>query len=393
MTRITAGDDVPYLLTGATGFLGSHIMAGLLAEGKRLVIAGRPAGRESLPERIRRLLCWFGIEHLEGRLEFHETDFLKARLGLGRDEYEGLCRRGLPIIHCASDTRFSEKNRAAVMNSNVESLAEVLEFARKGRTRCFYFLSSAYAAGTDRSECPEAPVRSLHFNNVYEESKALAEKAISEKCGEGGIPYTIIRPSIVYGDARTGKSLKFNALYHPVRSLMQLRDIYFDDIKKNNGRKSAECGIHLHDEGVLHLPVRIFIPNEGKINLIPVDYFTRATLAILANPRNGTFYHLTSHRPESMARLAMFTERFLNLSGIEVVIGAAGAAEMKNPAEELFDHFIKPYRPYISDKRIFKRENTDRAIRGIIPADFSFEIFQRCMAFAVSADWGKKLFQ
>ena len=121
MTRITAGDDVPYLLTGATGFLGSHIMAGLLAEGKRLVIAGRPAGRESLPERIRRLLCWFGIEHLEGRLEFHETDFLKARLGLGRDEYEGLCRRGLPIIHCASDTRFSEKNRAAVMNSNVET--------------------------------------------------------------------------------------------------------------------------------------------------------------------------------------------------------------------------------------------------------------------------------
>jgi nucleoside-diphosphate-sugar epimerase len=392
MTRIRSRHDEPVLLTGATGFLGSHVLAGLLARGRRVVIAGRPAGGESLQARIRRLLNWFGIGHLGGRLEFHETDFLKAGLGLTADAYERLRRRGLPIIHCASDTRFAEKNRETVLSSNVESLAEILAFASLSRASGFHFLSSAYAASDGRNECPEAPVSPRRFHNVYEESKALAENVVRERCREARIPYTIIRPSIVYGDARTGKSLRFNALYHPVRSLLQLRDIYLDDIRKNNGKKSIECGIRLNEEGVLRLPVRIFIPNEGKINLIPVNYFTEAVLSIFEKPENEAYYHITNRRAVSMTKLAAFTERFLNVSGIKVIIGAAVAAERKSPPEELFDFFIKAYRPYLSDERMFKRDNTDKATDGALPPEFSYEIFQRCMAYAVAVDWGKRLF-
>jgi len=392
MNRGQAGAGRACLLTGATGFLGSHILAGLLKQGERVVVVGRPAGRESLAARIRRLLRWFAIEHLEEQLESHEADFLKPGLGLGADEYERLRRLGLPIIHCASDTRFAERDRGTVLAANVGSLAEILDFARRSRARRFYFLSSAYAAGIDNSECPEAPVRSLHFNNVYEESKALAESRVLAACAQEGIPCTIVRPAIVYGDARTGRSLKFNALYHPVRSLLQLRDIYIGDIRKNNGKKSAEWGIHLDAAGVLHMPLRIVIPNEGKINLIPVDYFTAAFLAILERPGGETFFHITSRRPAGMAQLAAFSGRFLGLAGIEVVVGAARADEMKNPPEELFDLFIRAYRPYIADQRVFARENTDRATGGSLPPDFSYEIFQKCMAFAVAADWGKKLF-
>jgi len=392
MNRGDATVGGSYMLTGATGFLGSHVMAGLLNKGERVVIVGRPAGRESLAERIRRLLGWFGIKHCEEQLEFHEIDFLKPRLGLGADDYERLRRRGLPIIHCASDTSFAEKKRTKVMRSNVESLNELLNFAEQSRTSYFHLVSSAYAAGTDSRECPEALVNSKHFNNVYEESKAQAEDIVSARCRKEQIPHTIIRPSIVYGDSLTGRSLRFNALYFPVRSMQQIRDIYLDEIKSNHGIKSAECGIHLDYEGVLHLPVRIFIPNGGKINLIPVNYFTETVLSILENPLNETIYHVTSNHPQSMAGLASYTERFLKISGIEVVIGTAASEKMRNPPEELFDHFIKAYRPYISDQRIFKRENTDRATGGILPPDFSYEIFQRCMAFAVSADWGKKLF-
>jgi len=392
MTGIKTRDDEKYLLTGATGFLGSHIMAGLLLKGRGVVIAGRPSGDESLKERIGKLLNWFGIEHLEGLLEFYETDFLKIRMGLGEDVYENLRNRGLSIIHCASDTSFSERNRERVMKSNVENLTEILNFALKNRTSCFHYISTAYAAGTDNIECPETLVNSTHFTNVYEESKAHAENIVSERCREGEVPYTIIRPSIVYGDSVTGMSFRFNALYYPVRSLQHIRDIYLYDIKNNNGIKSAECGIYINDEGVLHLPVRIFIPNEGIINLIPVDYFTETILSIMEKSVTETFYHITSNNPENMVRLASYTERFLNITGIEVVIGTSGADEMRNPPEELFDHFIKAYRPYISDKRIFMRENTDRATCGALPPDLSYEIFQRCMAFAVSADWGKNLF-
>jgi len=392
MTGIKKGDIDNYLLTGATGFLGSHIMAGLLLKGKSVVIIGRSSGDLPLKERIRKLLMWFGIEHLKGLLEIHETDFLKKNFGLGKDEYENLCSRGLPIIHCASDTSFAEKNRERVMKANVGSLTEILNFMSRSKTRCFHFISTAFAAGTGTTECHEAPVNSANFTNVYEESKAHAENIIIVRCSENDVPYTIIRPSIVYGDSVNGRSLKFNALYVPVRSTHVIRDIYLEDIRKNNGQKAAEYGIHLDIDGTLHLPMKIFIPDKGKINLIPVDYFTKTVLSIIEKPISGTFYHVTSNNPENMERLAAYSQRLLNITGIEIVIGSPGSDENRNAPEELFDHLIKPYMPYISDKRIFKRENTDKVTCSDYPPDLSYEIFEKCMAFAISADWGKKLF-
>jgi len=392
MTRIKKGVIDKYLLTGATGFLGSHIMAGLLLKGKSVVIIGRSSAELPLKERIRKLLRWFGIEHLEGFLEFHETDFLKKNLGLGNDEYEHLCIERLPIIHCASDTSFAEKNRERVMKSNVGSLTEILNFACRSKTRCFHFISTAFAAGTGTTEYHETPVNSANFTNVYEESKAHAENIITVRCIENEVPYTIIRPSIVYGDSVNGRSLKFNALYVPVRATLVIRDIYLVDVRKNNGQKAAEYGVHLDIDGTLHLPMKIFIPDKGKINLIPVDYFTKTVLSIIEKPISGTFYHITSNNPENMERLAAYTQRLLNITGIEVVIGTPGSDETRNAPEELFDHLIKPYMPYISDKRIFKRENTDRVTCSAYPPDLSYEIFEKCMAFAISADWGKKLF-
>ena len=93
-----------------------------------------------------------------------------------------------------------------------------------------------------------------------------------------------------------------------------------------------------------------------------------------------------------MADLVTYTERFLNITGIEVVIGNPSADELRNPAEELFDYFIREYKPYISDKRIFISENMKRDFPELIPPGFSYEIFEKCMNFAVSADWGRNLF-
>lgn len=367
-------------------------MAGLLNQGQPIVIIGRPSGNNSLKERIRKLLRWFGIEHFEELLEFHETDFMKVRLGLGNQEYENLCSRGLPIIHCASDTSFAEKNREKVMKSNVESLTEILNLASHSNAPWFHFISTAFAAGVDSTECVEEPVTSANFTNVYEESKASAEKIISGSCKKHKIPYTLIRPSIVYGDSVTGRSLKFNALYVPVRSAQAIRDMYLADIRKNSGKKASKCKVYLDDKGTLHLPMRIIIPDKGNINLIPVDYFTRTVLTILEKPANGTIYHITSNNPPNMEILTIYAKKLLNITGIDVIIGTPGPDDSRNPPEELFDHLIKPYLPYISDKRFFKRENTDKVTSSAYPPELDYEIFQRCMNFATSADWGKTLF-
>ncbi len=55
---------------------------------------------------------------------------------------------------------------------------------------------------------------------------------------------------------------------------------------------------------------------------------------------------------------------------------------LRNPAEELFDRFIEPYRPYLSDNRIFDRANTDLVTDNLNPPEFTYEIFKNCMEYA-----------
>ena len=62
-------------LTGATGFLGSHLMASMLTGGYKIIVLGRPSKEETLQERIYKLLRWFGIEASAGQLVFVEIIF------------------------------------------------------------------------------------------------------------------------------------------------------------------------------------------------------------------------------------------------------------------------------------------------------------------------------
>jgi thioester reductase-like protein len=57
------------VLTGATGFLGGHLMAALLRKGERLIVLGRASAGQSLAERIARQLRWFGLDDRGDQIE------------------------------------------------------------------------------------------------------------------------------------------------------------------------------------------------------------------------------------------------------------------------------------------------------------------------------------
>ena len=379
-------------LAGATGFLGSHLMASMLTAGYKIIILGRPAKEETLQERISKLLRWFGIEELAGQLESVEIDFLKPMLGLPEAEYKNLCTITEQIIHCASDTSFAERKRDTIFKSNVSSLEGILEFAANAKVNFFHYISTAYVAGANVTICKERISSATDFLNVYEESKAQAESIISTFCEKNEIPYTIIRPSIVYGDSRTGRSLRFNALYFPLQSIKYIREIYLNDIINHDGNKSRQFGIFIDDEGYLFLPLRIYLPQEGALNLIPVDYFVNATMKIIANASSGGIYHLTNNSHTKLEIISVYNEQFLKIKGVEIIYGKSTDNVLRNPAEELFDRFIEPYRSYLSDNRIFDRANTDLVTDNLHPPEFTNEIFKNCMEYAIRVNWGESIF-
>lgn len=385
---MTESGPQTFVLTGATGFLGSHLMAALLERGDRVIVLGRNSPEASLAARIDTLLEWFDLRTRRGQVETAEVDFLKPLCGLDPQKYSALSNKAGPFIHCASDTRFSEQNRTESTAANVDSLEQICEFAKNSSAPWFHYISTAYAVGISSQNYPEAPVGSETFANVYEETKARAEKEVAARCKMHFMPFTIIRPSIVYGDSRSGRANRFNALYNHVKSLHYIKDIYLNDIHNHGGRRSEECGIYEDSKGILHIPLKVVTSNSGHINLIPIDYFVTATLLILEHAKAGTIYHITSDTPKSLEDLALYCESFLKIQGIEIVSGNVSKATF-NPPEALFNRFIEPYLPYLSDTRTFDRSTTDDATDGLIPPEFTYDVFERCMDYAVGAHWGK----
>jgi len=379
-------------LTGATGFLGSHLMAAMLTKGYNIIVFGRSAKNESLEDRISRLLQWFGIESCMDQVTCVDTDLSQDNLGIPTGEYSRLCSVVDSVIHCASDTSFSESKREKVMAANINNLKGILEFSKNAHVSFFHYISTAYVAGTGVTYCKETLSSVKTFTNVYEESKAAAENIISRFCDKNNIPLSIIRPSIVYGDSQTGRSLKFNALYFPVRSAQSIRDIYLNDILNNGGFKAAKNGIFIDKEGYLFLPLKIYLPHEGDINIIPVDYFVNTTIKIIENCSGNGIYHLTNPFHTTMKIIAKYYEQLMKVNGVEIIYGPMPDDLLRNPAEELFDRFIEPYRPYLSDNRVFDRTNAILASDNLTPPEFTYDIFKTCMEYAIKVNWGTSIF-
>jgi len=379
-------------LTGATGFLGSHLMASLLTKGYNIIVFGRSAKNESLNERIARLLKWFEIDNFSGQVTYIDTDLSQDNLGIEEGEYSRLCSVVGSVIHCASDTSFSENKREKVMAANINNLKGILEFSKNANVNFFHYISTAYVAGTGMTYCKEILSSAKTFTNVYEESKAAAENIISGFCQKNSINLSIIRPSIVYGDSQNGRSLKFNALYFPIRSAQSIRNIYLNDLNNNGGIKAAKNGIYIDEDGYLFLPLKIYLPREGDLNIIPVDYFVNATVKIIENCSGSGIYHLTNNTPTTIFIVAEYYQQLMKVRGVEIIYGNPRDNIERNPAEELFDRFIEPYRPYLSDNRVFDRTNANKATDGLNPPSFTYEIFKTCMEYAIEVNWGASIF-
>ena len=366
------------LLTGGTGFLGSYIGAELVNRGAKVVFPVRDKNKISAAGRLERILKWHGLDGREkNAVPWAGWEPEKFPFGIDR------------VVYCMSDTSFSERNREQVWTTNVEQLERLTErVIRNGITR-FVYISTAYAAGNRKGPCPEEPVNNGSFHNVYEESKAAAENMLIEKCRTAGIGLTIVRPSIVYGHSRNGRTLKFNALYYPVKTALFLARVYREDILEKGGEKAAEAGVFLDPDGRLHLPLRIETGDDPGVNLIPVDFFIRALFAIMESDNPEGIFHIVNPQPTRINDIIRYTRNMFNLAGIRGCGPEDFVKSPRNSLENLYERYLQAYLPYFRDHRTFLTGKSTPLLetRGITCPDFNENIFRICMSYAEKSNW------
>ena len=384
------------LVTGGTGFLGGHILVKLLTRGYDVVALVRPGKRLSPRERIGRLLDWFSLDDTtRSRSVVVEGSIDQPNLGLNSKEYAHLLDGVSEIVHCASDTSFSERKKANLERVNIQGMENVLDFAVNGGCFFFHYMSTAYVAGRKSGICKEELVEDNLFTNVYEETKCRAERMAAEICGRAGIRLSIYRPSIVYGDSTTGRSTKFNAVYYPVKTLLFLKNLYETDIREGGGNRAREMGVELTGDGGLHLPIRVEVAENGGLNLIPINYFVEAFTALMEEYPDGGIFHIVNHRPKRIEDLIEYTKMLFKIDGLAPCFKAALDGKPRNALEILFDNYLEVYAPYMMDTRIFDDRKTRSILskRGLVCPVFDFDVFSRCMNYAIKCGWGSKMFE
>ena len=384
------------LVTGGLGFLGSHVAMALAQRGLHIYLLARSQNGVSAHERLRLLLDWFGADSIaRTRLHLFQGDLDQPEFGLDPNSRDILVNAVEEIVHCASDTSFSERRRRRIEKTNVSNLDHLLDFAGASRCRLFHHISTVYVAGKRTGPCPEIFRETEAFTNVYEETKYLAEKRLIEACTANNLRFNIYRPSIVYGHSRTGRTFRFNALYYPMRTLAFFKNVYERDIMEGNGEKARAMGISLDGEGRLYLPIRLDAAEGNGLNLIPVDYFTQALTALRDQPSDGNgIFHIVSSEQTDVGDLAAFANRFFRIDGFRAVASEEFVKTPRNGLESLFERCVDTYRPYMKEGRTFRDDKTRACLndRRITCPNLDYTRFSSCMRYALETDWGLKLF-
>lgn len=383
------------LFTGGTSFLGSRIAVELLERGHKLIFLMRSKNGVSVSQRLRQIFELVDYNrYYKADITVVDGQLDEDKFGVDDELYLYLLGQVDEIFHCASDTSFNKERNEAIERFNTIGTLNLLKLAEDGKCFFFHYVSTAYVAGKTSGKCKEEYVEQNVFTNVYEQSKLKAEKLILDSCKQFGIRVNIYRPSIVYGDSRTGKAIRFNAMYYFLRTVHYLKTMAERDIRENGGALAEITGIRTTGDGKLYLPIRIESEKDCFIDLIPVDYMVKGCVEILSQGLEGDIYHLVSRKRVDMKTEIGIVKDCLNIEGLSTVTKEELELDPKNAFEELYYSFMDIYRPYLNDVREFEDDKA-RAIlepKNIVCPILDKEILGRCIDYAIKVNWGKQLY-
>jgi dihydroflavonol-4-reductase len=168
------------LVTGASGFLGSHIARQLVARGESVRVLLRPSSQN-------RAIADLPLEYVTGDLR--DTASLdRAMKGIQR------------VFHVAADYRLWAKHSQDIYDSNVGGTKNVLAAAKRARVEQFIYTSTVATIAVDRSAQPNefTDAKLEEMIGHYKRSKWMAEREALNAANEG-LPVIVAMPTTPVG--------------------------------------------------------------------------------------------------------------------------------------------------------------------------------------------------
>jgi NAD(P)-dependent dehydrogenase (short-subunit alcohol dehydrogenase family) len=252
---------VNYFVTGATGFIGRHLLAELLEREGTTYVLVREGSRGKLDALTQRLGA------TEGRIVPVPGDLSKPGLGV-----EGFDQPIDHLFHLAA-VYDVEADEGASERANVEGTQHVIEFANAHEVGRFHHVSSIAVAGEYRGVFQEDMFDEgqrlpHHYHRTKYESERLVREGVEAK-------RLVFRPGIVVGHSETGEMDKIDGPYYFFKVIQKLR---------------------------YALPEWFPLagPQGGETNIVPVDFVAKAMDHIAHLPDSelpSDTFHLVNPEP------------------------------------------------------------------------------------------------
>ncbi len=195
------------IVTGATGFLGSYVVAALLKAGHTVKGTKRQNSNTSAFDAVLKLELGPQYTELISHFTWHTIDVLDI---LALDD---LLNEGDTVFHCAARVAFNKSQVEEMMAINVQGTANVVNACLKKKARKLIHVSSTAALGRNSkgSEISEETEWDEGGHNTqYAISKHLSELEVWRGIEEG-LDAAIVNPGIIlgYGDGEQGSCRLF----------------------------------------------------------------------------------------------------------------------------------------------------------------------------------------
>jgi NAD(P)-dependent dehydrogenase (short-subunit alcohol dehydrogenase family) len=256
-----------YFVTGATGFIGRHLVELLLEREGTIYVLVREGSQGKLEE----LRAQWG--HDTGRVVAVVGDLSKPKLGISDEDLYAMRGKIDHLFHLAAIYDM-EADGESQRVANVEGTRHMVELAEAVEAGRVHMVSSIAAAGLfegvfHESMFDEAQNLDTHpYFRTKHDSEGVVRNELSR-------PWRVYRPGIVVGHSETGEMDKIDGPYYFFKLIQRLRNAL--------PQWMPTIGI------------------EGKeINLVPVDFVVRAMDHIAhLDGLDGQAFHLTDPNPKT----------------------------------------------------------------------------------------------